>query len=60
MKLNDLSGLKDLAKKMKKEEKVAQKTVAAVKPLAKPVRFVCPVLILLVFLNQLGLLEGIL
>lgn len=38
MKLNDLSGLKDLAKKMKKEEKVAHKTVAAVKPLAKPVR----------------------
>ena len=32
MKLNDLSGLRDLAKKMKKEEKVAQKTVAAVKP----------------------------
>ena len=37
MKMNDLSGLKDLAKKLKKEEKNVQK-VAAMKPLAKPVR----------------------
>lgn len=36
-KINDLAGLKDLAKKMKKEEKTVQKA-AAVKPLAKPVR----------------------
>lgn len=35
-KLNDLAGLKDLAKKMKKEEKAVKKTV--VSPLAKPVR----------------------
>lgn len=36
-KINALAGLKDLAKKMKKEEKTIQKA-AAVKPLAKPVR----------------------
>ena len=36
-KINALAGLKDLAKKMKKEEKTVQKA-AAVKPLAKPVR----------------------
>ena len=36
-KLNDLSALKDLAKKMKKEEKTVQKA-AVVHPLARPVR----------------------
>lgn len=38
MKINDLSGLKDLAKKLKKEEKTAQKQAAAVRPVARPVR----------------------
>lgn len=37
VKLNDLSSLKDLAKKMKKEEKAVQKA-AVTRPLAKPVR----------------------